>query len=183
MPAVLGMPRTDAYADLGADCFGDVASAAQFGGRRPVVAHPPRHAFGRFNPLGRVSSRDQQLTLWMLDQVRTWGGVLEHPANSRLWADVGLPVPGDKRDPIGGWTLPVWQSWWGGTRPRPTWLYVVGYDQPHMPPMPLALSRLPAEDAEPDHSALPPAFAAWLVRLAIVIGHAQAWRYRERGAH
>lgn len=179
-PAVLGLPRTAVYADLGAACFVDQASAARFDGRRPVIAHPPRHAGGRVNPQGRSSPRDRALTLWMLEQVRAWGGVLEHPAHSRLWTDAALPAAGDRLDPYGGWTLPVWQSWWGSSRPRPTWLYVVGYEGPHMPAMPLALASAATEQG-PEPDTLPAAFAAWLVEVATAIGHAQAWRYRTRG--
>jgi hypothetical protein len=182
IPAVLGLPGTATYDNLGAVCLGDPASlVTRFGGRCPVIAHPPRHAFGRVNPSGRSSPRDRALTLWMLEQVRSWGGVLEHPAHSRLWTEAALPAVGDGRDPFGGWTLPVWQSWWGCSRPRPTWLYVVGYEQPHMPAMPLALASHPTPDADADHGPLAPAFAAWLVQLATTIGHAQAWRYSDRG--
>lgn len=178
--AVLGAPRTTIYADLGAACFSDLSSAARFRGGCPVIAHPPR-ACGRINPQGRTSPNDRALTLWMLDQVRAWGGVLEHPAHSRLWTEEALPAAGDRRDPFGGWTLPVWQSWWGCSRPRPTWLYVVGYEQPHMPPMPLALASTAADQTPPEPATLPPAFAAWLVGVASAIGRAQAWRYRTRG--
>lgn len=174
-PAVLGTGRQP-YDQLGALCF-DLASAAeQFAGHRPVIAHPPRHAGGRLRHPG-AGRRDRDLSLWALDQVRAWGGVLELPAHSRLWADAGLPGVGDPRDGYGGWTLPVWLSWWGAGGPRPTWLYLVGYDGPQMPTMPLRLGGVIDGSAT---AGVPEAFARWMLGLARAIGQAQAWRYDAR---
>ena len=176
-PAVLGTGRQP-YDQLGALCF-DLASAeaGQFVGRRPVIAHPPRHAFARLRhaSAGPARRHERELSLWALDQVRSWGGVLEHPAHSALWADAGLPGVGDARDRFGGWTLPVWLSWFGGATPRPTWLYLVGYDLPQIPAMPLQLAGAGAGPG--GDTGVPEAFARWLIGLAVTIGQAQAWRY------
>jgi hypothetical protein len=58
--------------------------------------------------------------------VREAGGVLEHPAGSKLWAAVGLPRPGDPPDAWGGFTVEVSQVDWGHVARKRTWLYCVG---------------------------------------------------------
>ncbi|MBL8474436.1 MAG: hypothetical protein JNM98_21790 [Rhodocyclaceae bacterium] len=64
-----------------------------------------------------------------LDAVRRWGGVLEHPANSRAFAAHGLPAPrggGWQRVLDGGWICEVWQSAYGHRANKATWLYYYG---------------------------------------------------------
>ena len=78
------------YATMpGVDCYGVERDATQYAGPWPVVAHPPcarwsklsgfvEHVYpGRF-PRGA----DGGCFAAALDAVRTWGGVLEHPAES-----------------------------------------------------------------------------------------------------
>lgn len=180
MPVVLGI-GTHRYSDLGVTCLdlADLAFASgsdRFHANRPVIAHPPRHACARLNMQanGRHRQRERDQAMWALDQVRAWGGVLEHPAHSSLWTDADLPPVGAQRDQCGGITLPVWLSWWGSDRPHPTWLYLVGYDRHQMPAMPLQLggARSGAGDG----------FARWLLDLAVTIGNDQAWRYGSQQA-
>lgn len=64
-----------------------------------------------------------------VQQVRRFGGVLEHPAKSKLWDHCGLPKPGDATDPYGCRTYEVCQCDWGHVARKRTWLYVVGVDQ------------------------------------------------------
>src|SRR5690606_21601410 len=61
-----------------------------------------------------------------VDQVRRWGGVLEHPAFSRLWDAMDLPRPSELPDEYGGWSIEVNQCAWGHVAKKPTWLYFVG---------------------------------------------------------
>jgi hypothetical protein len=68
-----------------------------------------------------------------VEQVQQFGGVLEHPANSKLWEHCALPEPtphGSHKvyDKHGGFTYEVNQLWWGHPCVKPTWLYFVGVD-------------------------------------------------------
>jgi hypothetical protein len=114
-----------------------------------------------------------------VEQVRTYGGVLEHPEGSRLWDECRLPPPGDGND--FGVTFLVHQVAWGHACNKPTWLYVVGVQ-------PMAVSALIGETQDitlkPTHkvrnrtagnllqasrqmrSATPPAFRDLLIRIA-----------------
>lgn len=112
--------------------------------------------------------------------VRLWGGVLEHPTDSKLWQACSMPAPGAGPDRWGGYTLQVRQVDWGHPCVKSTWLYVVGVDPADLPPMPAPREpthviatrlRLGAPGRLPDlpkskRHLTPPAFAAWLVELA-----------------
>lgn len=162
--------------------------ARRWGGGMPVVAHPPCRAWGQLRALANPRHDEKALAPWAVEQVRRFGGVLEHPKNSTLWPVAGLPKPGE-RDEFGGWTLPIFQSWWGHKAEKATLLYIVGCEPADIPDIPLALgepeyvcgapgrrrdgSRLHKGDpgwrpeitkAEREHT--PPALAEWLVELA-----------------
>jgi hypothetical protein len=121
---------------------------------------------------------EKELALWAVDQVRTFGGVLEHPAGSTLWAAAGLPEPGADYDPWGGWTLVVHQHWFGHRAEKATRLYIAGCRKQDIPEIPMKLGsathcirptrnhpRLPSvTKAEREHT--PIDFARWLVDLA-----------------
>jgi hypothetical protein len=110
-------------------------------------------------------------------QVQAWGGVLEHPAESTLYAHCGLPLPGRSPDRFGGWTAEVRQCDWGHRAEKATWLYVVGMHPDELPALPArreathcirptkSYSRLPSvTKAEREHT--PPELARWLVEVA-----------------
>lgn len=70
-----------------------------------------------------------------LQAVRTWGGVLEHPAKSRAWEAYDLCKPrgiGWQLCPDGGWVCEVWQSAYGHRANKATWLYAFGITPPSM---------------------------------------------------
>lgn len=109
--------------------------------------------------------------------------MLEHPAGSRLWPRVGLPAPGAPKDKYGGWTLGIYQGWWGHPADKPTLLYIVGLEPRELAPLPFRMGRAPkcvtnwrtlrrgdpgfrteCTKAEREHT--PPALAEWLVDLA-----------------
>lgn len=108
----------------GVECWDETRNAKGYAGPHPVVAHPPCGPWGR---LSRMSRRqDPACAYHAVADVRRWGGVLEHPEGSRLWADVGLPPPGE-RD-AHGFTIVVDQCDWGHVARKRTWLYCVGVD-------------------------------------------------------
>ncbi len=166
------------YKDLpGCDVWDIERDATRWPGGVPVVAHPPCRAWGRLRHFSNPRPGEKELALWAVDQVRQFGGVLEHPSASTLWPAAGLPAPG-KRDAWGGWTLPVHQNWWGHRAEKCTLLYIVGCEPSDIPALPLVLgeashvvqsrkragSRPHISKSEREHT--PPAFAKWLFDLA-----------------
>ena len=112
----------------GVDAYDAARDALTWAGGCPVVAHPPCRLWGRLKAFARCPDpeRERELGRWAVAQVRRGGGVLEHPAHSGLWADRGLPAPGDGLDAWGGRTVGILQFDWGHRAGKPTWLYVVG---------------------------------------------------------
>ena len=100
--------------------------ALTFGGGMPVVAHPPcrswsAHTAHQAKPL----PGEKELGPWCAEKLRECGGVLEHPAHSRLFDAAKLPKPGcATRGDL--WTMEVWQAWWNYPMRKATWLCFCG---------------------------------------------------------
>lgn len=166
------------YAGMrGVDAWTAERDARTYTGPGPVVAHPPCGAWGRYAHIYKRSDGDCGPRA--VEQVRAYRGVLEHPADSKLWPTCVLPAPGDAPDEWGGWSIRVEQGWWGHRAPKPTWLYLVGVpadavragapDWWHTPPAVANRDgrRIYCEAlSQRQRELTPPAFAAWLVSLA-----------------
>jgi len=113
-----------------------------------------------------------------VEQVRRWGGVLEHPASSTLWRECRLPLPGGLPDEYGGWSVEVDQCAWGHRARKRTWLYVVGTKPSDVvlltggePTHTVTTSRRVHGDSLPEmpqreRRMTPPAFAQFLIDIA-----------------
>lgn len=164
----------------GVDAWDAERDALRWPGGVPAVYHPPCRAWGAFSWRANPRDGERECATWSVDRVREHGGVIEHPAGSRLWPEAGLPEPG-QRDAWGGWTLPVDQYWWGHRASKRTRLYIVGCDPRDIPDMPIVLgepthvigdvgratlgTKRP-EISKAERERTPPEFARWLVELA-----------------
>ena len=166
------MPAVDAW-----DAERD---ARTWPGGMPVVAHPPCRAWASLRHCAKPRPGEKDLAHFAINQVRKFGGVLEHPLRSTLWPVAGLPDIGD-RDKFGGWTLPIYQFWFGHRAQKATKLYIVGCDPVDIPSMPLRLgeashtvglwSGRDRENCRPsikkaEYEETPAELAHWLVTLA-----------------
>lgn len=117
------------------DCWDETRDARLYDGLHAVVAHPPCGPWGNLRHLYKGSQQDCGPRA--VAQVRRWGGVLEHPAGSKLW-DACQAHPWEWRDAYGGTTRLVYQCEWGHVARKPTWLYCVGFTLPAeiVPPFP-----------------------------------------------
>lgn len=178
-PVAVLFARSDSiYKTLpGCDVWDIERDAMNWPGGCPVVAHPPCRAWGRLRHFARPRDGERELALWSVEQVRRWGGVLEHPVASLLWPTAGLPQPG-KRDQLGGWAMGVSQWWWGHRADKPTLLYICGIEPRDVPPLPFKIgeashviqsrkrSGCRPHVSKPEREHTPAAFARWLVELA-----------------
>lgn len=164
----------------GVDAWDEARDGRKWPGGVPLVAHPPCRLWAKLRQFAksRDPEAERQLAIDAVAHVRRFGGVLEHPAESTLWAHCGLPLPGRATDEFGGWTAQVRQCDWGHKAEKLTWLYIVGVhpdELPELPPpgeptgvikpqrgVPRTLKIV--TKAEREHT--PPALAAWLVELA-----------------
>lgn len=179
----------------GCDVYDIDRDALTWPGGVPVVAHPPCRAWGGLRHFAKPEPGEAELAVWAVEQVRRHGGVLEHPAASRLWPVCGLPAPGS-RDRWGGFTLPIDQDWWGHRAQKRTKLYIVGIEPRDVPPFPLRLEdpthvvspwrglragmpgyRPQLRKAEREHTPRP--LAEWLLAIARRCGRIEARREAE----
>jgi hypothetical protein len=153
-PALLGARHSLTFPERALDCWDESRDARKYEGPHPVVAHPPCGPWGRLRHMYRGSEHD--CAPRAVEQVRKWGGVLEHPAGSKLWEHCGLPTPGECdacdllharancRDAFGGYTIELDQVEWGHVARKRTWLYLVGVPRE-------ALEAPPFPGREPTH--------------------------------
>lgn len=153
------------YASMpGVDPWGEDRDASTWWGPDPVVAHPPCGPWGVYR---HSCNQRADLAVRAVEQVRAFGGVLEHPAGSRLWLARELPEPGQPPDRWVGWSMLIRQSWWGHAAPKATWIYIVGTSTPPPVPPPVPDPGGRVEGMQRDDMELTPlALALWLVSLA-----------------
>lgn len=187
--AVLFARRDSIYKTLpGCDVWDEDRDARRWPGGAPVVAHPPCRAWGRLRHMAKPRHDEKDLARWAVAQVRRFGGVLEHPAASTLWADQGLPAPG-RVDHVGGWTLAIHQHDFGHRAEKATVLYIVGVTSADLPEVPMVLGDAPCivgtsgrtssgkrlrpgdlgwrpEVSKAEREGTPRPFAEWLLELA-----------------
>jgi hypothetical protein len=177
MVSVLFARRDSIYKTLNCDVWDIDRDALKWLGGNAVVAHPPCRMWGRLRAFAKPVEGEREMALWAVEQVQTFGGVLEHPASSTLWPAKGLPKPGE-RDRFGGFTLWVSQWWFGHRADKPTWLYIVGCEPEDLPPIPYKMGepthviqsrkrenyRPHVSKAEREHTPL--ALAEWLLEVA-----------------
>lgn len=187
--AVLFARNDSIYKTLaGCDVWDIDRDARAWPGGAPIVAHPPCRSWGSLSYFAKPAPGEKDLAPWAVDQVRRWGGVLEHPRASKLWKAKGLPPPDGTIDEFGGWTLEIRQSWFGHRAAKETLLYIVGCTNP--PPLPVRAGRAThviaqcrprrgdgtrmrkgdpgwrPEVSVPEREHTPADLAAWLVELA-----------------
>lgn len=143
MIAALYVETAGGYFGLdGVDPWDEPRDARRYAGPHPVVAHPPCQRWGRFwhgstrKPHQFQLGDDGGCFAAALASVRTFGGVLEHPADSHAWAAHGLSRPfrggGWVRADEHGWTCYVEQGHYGHIARKGTWLYAAGVDLPEL---------------------------------------------------
>lgn len=180
------------YPGLVAECYDEARDARTYAGPWPVVAHPPCGPWGRLRHLYRGGEGPRELAIVAIDQVRRWGGALEHPRYSQLWKFAGLPLPGEPTDVHGGRTIELSQCDWGHPARKMTWVYVVGGTigpypasrepthwisggrgragkKRHTTPVPPGIKVCSAQQRR----RTPPAFAVWLLDMAAQVNRSR----------
>lgn len=143
MIAALYVEPAGVYAGLpDVECWDEARDARRYAGPHTVVAHPPCQRWGRFwhgstrKPHRFQLGDDGGCFAAALAAVQTWGGVLEHVADSHAWEAFGLIAPqryaGWQRSDGFGHSCYVEQGHYGHPSRKPTWLYAVGCNLPEL---------------------------------------------------
>jgi hypothetical protein len=125
--AALCVARKSVYHSMpGVVCYDIARDVRNFLGECPAVAHPPCRAWSAFCAhQSKPAPGEKDLGPLCVEFLRECGGVLEHPAHSRLFDYCGLPKPGwGKRGEL--WAAGVSQAWWGYNMEKATWLCFFG---------------------------------------------------------
>ncbi len=128
--AYFGLPDVDPW-DIHRD-------ARLYAGPHPVIAHPPCHRWHQLSAVnnkrwGYVINDDDGCFAAALAAVREYGGVLEHPAETRAFKfhNIPEPVSGNWQRTIDGdWVTEIWQSSYGHRARKRTWLLYHGRTMP-----------------------------------------------------
>lgn len=127
----------------GVDPWDEQRDARLYAGPHPIVAHPPCQRWGRMATGGpaapgtRLVGDDDGKFYAALNHVRRWGGVIEHPCDSKAWEAFEIAQPKRhagwmRADDHGGWTCYIEQGHYDHMSRKPTWLYAVGCDLPSL---------------------------------------------------
>lgn len=163
--AALFVRKDTHYASLGCDCYDADRDALSWPGGCPGIFHPPCRSWGQLAHFAKPRPGERELALWAMRKVREFGGVVEHPATSKLWQEAGCLGYG-MRDQHGGVLIPVLQSWWGHRAPKRTCFYIVG-PMPDLPEYEPARCIRPVEDmGKAERERTPFELATWLVNVA-----------------
>lgn len=162
------------------DCWDEARDARKYAGPWPVVAHPPCGPWSRLKHLSKY--QDPMCAPRAFEQVREFGGVLEHPQYSGAFKHCRAPLPGELPDAWGGRSYEVNQVAWGHVCVKPTWLYVVGVAAAAVVstirfggvathrmtngPRGISANGEALRASAEQRRRTPPAFAEWLVSLA-----------------
>lgn len=128
------------------DCYDKSRDALTFDGGIPCVCHPPCRAWGVMSHMAFRNKdwtkdksdeeiAEKRLALDAIAFVQENGGILEHPAGSKLFG-YQLPEEGEFPDHSGGITIEIDQFDFGHVAHKPTKLYICGVDISDLPALP-----------------------------------------------
>jgi hypothetical protein len=166
----------------GVECYDAKRDVRTFAGGMKVVAHPPCRSWSAYCAhQAKPEPGEKELGPLCVEWLKKCGGVLEHPAHSRLWDECKLPKPGWtvgwhtgdgwRKDEMPIWSIEVLQGWWGDSRSKTTWLCFFGI-KPLDIRVPIRFVDVTGDRrrwqvmSKTQRSATHPAMAEWLVQTA-----------------
>ena len=125
----------------GWDVYDADRDALSYRGNLPAVCHPPCRLWGRLSHMAcrdagitqQDKDAEKRLAIWSVDLVRYRGGVVEHPAGSKLFE--ALPQVGEL-DAYGGFVIEIDQYDFGHVAHKQTKLYICGCRKEDLPTLP-----------------------------------------------
>lgn len=172
---VLFCQENSIYKKLNCDVYDEKRNALNYSDTKAAIYHPPCRLWSKLRLFSKADEYEKYFAVWSVRMVRNFGGVLEHPAYSKLFSCCNIPRPGESDEY--GFTIEVNQFDFGHKIHKKTWLYIVGLDNREIlyyvkrPGKPkhkfftkASRSSLP-EISKHDKSATPIKFARYLIRI------------------
>lgn len=141
IPILFTLPGSNYTKYSFTDCYDVNRNALSYKGTAAIIAHPPCRLWGRLSHLSKAPKSERLLAIWAIIKVRANGGVLEHPAGSRLFRKMNIPLDGSP-DHYGGFVISINQHWFGFQAQKRTYLYIVGCSRSQLPPFPLSFNAV-----------------------------------------
>ena len=127
MATILFCTSDSIYKKMGHDVFDAKRDALTWMGTEACIYHPPCRLWSRLKKFSTADPSEKYLALWSVNKVRSYGGLLEHPAYSELFKFMNLPLPGFSDE--FGFTVEIDQFNYGHLCRKRTWLYICGIDR------------------------------------------------------
>lgn len=177
------------YNELCDDVWDVDRDARNWPGGRQIVAHPPCGPWGQLAGMCNATQAEKDLGPWAVEQVRKWGGALEHPIGSKLWRHCGVYQNGTL-DEFGGFSIIFAQWWFGHKAEKWTRIYFCGITHDQLPPVPFKIGeashciaqsrknqrlRARPEVTKPEREHTPRGLAIWLLQTAALCRPAAAY--------
>jgi hypothetical protein len=124
---VLFCQKNSIYKRMGCNVYDEDRNSLSWMGSEPAIYHPPCRLWSKLKHLSTADPIEKYLALWAVNKVRSYGGILEHPAYSSLFNFMNLPKPGNTDEY--GFTIEIDQFNYGHLARKKTWLYICGADR------------------------------------------------------
>ena len=115
--------------------------ALSYSGHDPMVCHPPCRSWGMLSHMANPREGEKELAIYSIKLIRVNGGILEHPASSRVFRL--LPMVNGFNDEHDGFTIEIDQYDFGHVARKKTRLYIVGINYADLPDIPKARKSIP----------------------------------------
>lgn len=121
---------------MGIECYDQNRNALTYQGNDVVICHPPCDHWASLKLFTKKPIAEKYLALHALWLVECNGGILEHPAQSKLWHLV-------KSNPTHytGRLLSIDLKWFGFPAKKRTTIYIKGARLKDLPPHPITFTR------------------------------------------
>jgi len=137
MPVALYTKDGTNYGKLNIDYYGKHRNALNYQGNDVVICHPPCAHWGAMSQFASISPGEKYLALHALWLVEINGGILEHPAQSKIWNLIR-----NQPTHYTGQILSVNLSWFGFPTQKRTYLYIKGATLKEIPPHPISFESV-----------------------------------------
>lgn len=164
MTDVLFTQKGSIYQTLNCNCY-DIKKDARTYPGGIAIHHPPCGPWGNYSKKSMHTQSEKDLAIWSINKVRLFGGVVEHPASSKIWSEMSI---GPGYDKYGGFILSIDQYWFGHQSKKPTYLYIVGLKHSEIPDYPIQLPyhyRSLEDLSKKQRASTPVALANYLIQL------------------